>query len=397
MGDRFETDTEKLKRRNRELSILNAVAEALNREVDLSRALHTALSQTTELLDLHTGWIWLMREETGRFYLAASQDLPPALANNPRRMEGWCYCLEEYEEGGLADGENVSIVTCSRLQELVDNGMPEATLGLRYHASVPLYGREGKPLGVMNVASTDWRELSDADLELLHTIADLLSIAVERTRLFAQSTQVGALEERNRLAREIHDTLAQGLAGIALHLETADAFLEAGLDAARTRQAVRQALELTRASIEEARRSVLDLRAAPLEGRTLAEALASLVQEQGAQGNLHTTFEATGENRPLPVRVEAGLYRIAQEALTNVVRHANAAELVVHLLIQPEQVRLTIEDDGTGFDAKALPQGRYGLVGLIERARLLGGTIEVSSSPGEGTGLEVTIPLEGKG
>lgn len=396
MGEKAETDTEKLQRLNRELLILNSVAEALNREVDLSRALQTALAQTANLLDLQTGWIWLLREETGGFYLAAAQNLPPALADHPRRMEGWCYCLEAYEEGDLEDGENVSIITCTRLKGLVNDGLGEGTGGLRYHASIPLSAQGGKPLGVLNVASADWRELSEADLRLLHTIADLLSIAVERTRLFAQSAQWGALEERNRLAREIHDTLAQSLAGIALHLETADAFLEAGAGAERTRQAVQQALSLTRASMDEARRSVLDLRAAPLEGRTLAEALATLVGEQGALGTLRATFETTGENRPLPVRVEVGLYRIAQEALTNVVRHAQASEVVVHLTIQPGQVQLTVEDDGQGFETSAMQQGRYGLVGLTERARLLGGTLEVCSDPGDGTRIELLVPLDHK-
>ncbi len=98
-----------------------------------------------------------------------------------------------------------NVVTCSRLKNLVDG-----TDGLRYHASIPLYAH-GKQLGVLNVASTDWRELSQEDLQLLYTVGDLLGIAVERARLFARSAHLGALEERNRLARELHDTLAQGL------------------------------------------------------------------------------------------------------------------------------------------------------------------------------------------
>src|SRR5207244_6111582 len=88
-----ESDTQKLKRRNRELSILNAIAEALNREVDLSRALEVSLAQVAKLLDLQTGWIWLLREDSGESYLAATLNLPPALANAPQRMEGSCYCL----------------------------------------------------------------------------------------------------------------------------------------------------------------------------------------------------------------------------------------------------------------------------------------------------------------
>src|SRR5947209_4831811 len=205
---RAESDTEKLKRRNRELSILNAIAEALNREVDLSQALQVALAQVARLLDLRTGWIWLLREDTGESYLAASLNLPPALANVPQRMEGHCHCLDTFRAGDLDGAANVNVVTCSRLQWL-DAGA--GTGGLRYHASIPLYAH-GKPLGVLNVASPDWRRLSAADLRLLYTVGDLVSIAVERARLFARQAQFGATAERNRLAREIHDTLAQGLA-----------------------------------------------------------------------------------------------------------------------------------------------------------------------------------------
>jgi two-component system NarL family sensor kinase len=158
MSAKPESDTDKLERRNHELSILNAIAEALNREVDLSQALDAALAQVAELLGLRTGWVWLLREETGESYLAAAQNLPPALANSPHRMEGRCYCLDTYRAGDLDGAANVNVVTCSRLRWLVDG-----TEGLRYHASIPLYAH-GKQLGVMNVASPDWRELSPDDL-----------------------------------------------------------------------------------------------------------------------------------------------------------------------------------------------------------------------------------------
>ncbi|MFQ5795982.1 MAG: histidine kinase [Candidatus Bipolaricaulia bacterium] len=384
-----ESDTEKLQRRNRELAILNEIAQALNREVDLNQALHTTLAQVAELLDLRTGWIWLLDEETGESYLVAAQNLPPALANNPSRMEGRCYCLDTYRAGDLDGAANVNVITCSRLYGLVDG-----TDGLRYHASIPLYAQgEKKKLGVLNVASPDWRELSAEDLQLLYTMGDLLSIAIERARLFDRSVQLGALEERNRLAREIHDTLAQGLSAIALQLETADALQQADVDPERVRQAVYQALVLTRANLEEARRSVLDLRAAPLEGRTLAEALSSLAEEWITKGNLQLRFEVVGGNRSLPTRIEMGLYRIAQEALTNVVRHAHANHVTVQLVATPDQIKLKVEDDGRGFDSSRIPKDRYGLMGLNERAKLLGGTLKLKSSPDAGTCLEVIVPL----
>lgn len=387
----FVSNTEKLQRRNRELSILNTIAEALNREVDLLRALSVALGHVATLLDLHTGWIFLVDEDTGETYLAATQDLPPVLVQHPRLMQNTCYCLDTYLAGDMGGAANVNVITCTRLKGLVDG-----TDGLRYHASIPLYAR-GKKLGVLNVASRDWRELSADDLRLLYTVGDLLSMAIERALLFARSGEIGAVEERNRLAREIHDTLAQGLTAITLQLETADALLEGNADTERVRKAIQQAMTLTRANLEEARRSVLDLRAAPLEGKTLAQAVADLLENWSKTAEVQTHLEIEGGRRSLPVRIEAGLYRVVQESLTNIRRHAHANTVTIRISMTPESVYLMIEDDGYGFDPSNIPQeGRYGLIGLNERVKLLGGTLNLQSNPNSGTRVEVQIPLGGR-
>ncbi|MGH2502628.1 MAG: hypothetical protein ACRDID_08950, partial [Ktedonobacterales bacterium] len=133
------TSAEQLQRRNRELSILMAMAGALNQSVDLDQALHAALAQVATLLNLRTGWIWLLDDEARQSYLAAAQNLPPGLTANPHRMEGSCYCLDTYRAGDLAGAANVNVVTCSRLRSLVDG-----TDGLRYHASIPLYANNKK-------------------------------------------------------------------------------------------------------------------------------------------------------------------------------------------------------------------------------------------------------------
>ncbi len=399
MADKLKrtSTTAELRKRNRELSILNEIAQALNREVDLDRALQATLAQVARLLDLQTGWIWLLREGTGESYLAAAQDLPPGLASDPHRMAGSCYCLDTYRKGDLSGAANVNVVACSRLEALV-NG----TNGLSYHASIPLYAHR-KKIGVLNVASPDWRELSPEELRLLYTVGDMLSIAVERARLFARSTLLGAADERNRLAREIHDTLAQGLSAIALQLETADALLEAGASRDKIVPVIAEALSLTRASLEEARRSVLDLRSAPLQGRTLAEALAALADDKRVtEGTLRVPLQVPlqmkvfikGKSRALPVRVETGLYRVAQEAVTNIIKHADARYATLQLLLLPDRVCLTIEDDGRGFDTSDIREGRYGLIGMNERAKLMGGSLSVQSSPGAGTHLEVVVPIQ---
>ena len=247
----------------------------------------------------------------------------------------------------MENARNVSIITCTRLQGLTRR----ARKGLRYHASVPLY-HHNKRVGVLNVVSGDWRELSEDDLRLLNTVGDMLSIAIERAQLFANSIELGAAEERNRLAREIHDTLAQGLTAIALQLETADALLE--------RQPEERAQRRAEGAVADARQP---RRSAPLGARSARRAAGTahllrgaraLVDQYGAEWKLETEFEVIGGDRPLPVRIEAGLYRMAQEALTNVARHAQAKHVCVHFTTMPDQVELIIEDDGQGFDTEAL-------------------------------------------
>jgi len=149
----------------------------------------------------------------------------------------------------------------------------------------------------------------------------------------------------------------------------------------------------SRASLEEARRSVLDLRAAPLEGRSLARALEGHIAALPRLNGVRIKFTASGARTPLPARVETGIYRIAQEALSNVIAHSNAAQASVDLVIRPEELHLTVRDDGRGFDPDGIPPGRYGLLGMNERARLLGGSLHIHSAPGAGTSVKVRVPL----
>ena len=398
MSGKYISDAQQLAQRNRELAILNEIAAALNQEVDLGAALNTALRKVADLLQLRTGWIWLLQEEcSDNSYLAAAQNLPPALRDNPKSMEGACHCLRTFRAGDLSGAANINVVFCSRLWEYVDG-----TDGLRYHTSVPLYASHGKKLGVLNVADTDWRELSADDLRLLHTIGDLLSITIERARLFARSRQIGVSEERGRLAREIHDTLGQNLAAITLQMETADALFEADADPEEIWGIVRKTLALSRSGLQEARRSVLDLRAVPLEGRSLFEATGRLIDDFRRRTGLIVDYYPVGEHQPVPTRLEVAVYRVAQEALANVEQHAAAGQVRVELAATlgattPGRLELTVIDDGRGFRPEDIPPGHYGLAGINERVRLLGGRFDLRSSPGAGTRLNVSIPLDAEG
>ncbi len=387
-------DLQKLQQQNQALTILNTIAQNLNKEVQLEKALQSALEQITELLQLKTAWIWLFNAETQQAYIASAIHLPPIFIKQPELLTGWCWCIEKYLTGTgkeLKTAYNISEITCSRLENL-----QKGTDGLRYHASIPLQSHEGQKIGILNVVSQNSQKLSPQALELLRTIGDLLSIAVERARLFENSHQLGIIQERNRLAREIHDTIAQGLSALTLKLESIEAYWESNPQHPKIAQLLQQSLQLTRQNLEEARRSVLDLRATPLQNATLLEALEDLLQstERDTNTSLQTRFLVLGTYQKLATRTEMSLYRIAQEALQNALKHAQAKHFSLQLTYQTQQIILQIADDGKGFEVSntLLNTKGFGLLGISERVKLLEGKWDISSTLKQGTTLEVKIP-----
>lgn len=378
-----------------ELATLTALAQALSRPTDLAESLEAALATVADVLGLETGWVWLL-DESNEPLLAAARALPPALREHPDAMHGDCFCLKTFRAGDLRGAANVNVVWCSRLAVLIDDDRGDEVGRLQCHASVPLAVGERR-LGMLNVASRDWRVLSTAELNLLTTAGALVSLAVERSRLEAATVRARATEERNRLAREIHDTLAQGLAALTMQLEVADSIAGETRDAdGRLSAAVERSLSLARATLDEARRSVLDLRESPLEGRTLREAIQTMATDaRAASGReLEIDVVASAETDDgLPPAVATGLYRIAQQAVANASQHARARRVVVHLTRSADTVKLRVEDDGAGFDPGDVPRDRFGLVGMRERARLLGGTLVVESAPEDGTAIDVRVPV----
>jgi two-component system NarL family sensor kinase len=376
------------------LTTLTALAQALSGPADLAESLEAALATVADVLGLETGWVWLL-DESNEPRLAAARALPAALRDHPDAMHGDCYCLKTFRAGDLRGAANVNVVWCSRLALLSNDDRGDDVGRLQCHASVPLAVGDRR-LGMLNVASRDWRVLSDAELSLLTTAGALVSLAVERSRLEAAGARALAAEERNRLAREIHDTLAQGLAALTMQLEVVDSLASANREGdARIQTAVSRALVLARSTLDEARASVLDLREAPLEGRTLRDALEILATDAGAEsaGRVGIAVLAKPDaDAGLTPAIAGGLYRIAQQAVVNAMRHAGARRIVVRLTRSGGVVRLRVEDDGTGFEPTEVPSDRFGLVGMRERARLLGGTLSVESGLDAGTAIEVVVP-----
>jgi signal transduction histidine kinase len=222
--------------------------------------------------------------------------------------------------------------------------------------------------------------------ELRRTQADLAS--AER--------EAGTLAERQRLAREIHDTLAQGFVSIVLHLEAAEQALPAGLPVVQ--QHLGQAKTTARQSLAQAREVVQDLRAQPVEGSPLPEAIRQAVENWAAATGVAATVAITGDVHPMPPDVEVTLLRAVQEALANVRKHASASRLAVTLSYMGDEVVLDVQDDGGGIGVAAadpLLSSGYGLTAMRERVEQHHGSLLIESSPGEGTTLVVEIPVAG--
>ncbi|MFE5239339.1 MULTISPECIES: sensor histidine kinase [unclassified Streptomyces] len=233
-------------------------------------------------------------------------------------------------------------------------------------------------------------ELERANTRLEQALAENAAL---QAQLLLQAREAGVADERRRLAAEIHDTLAQGLTGIIAQLQAHTSTA----DPARAREHVDRAAALARHSLGEARRSVHNLVPAALEDDDLPGALKKTVAGWSERTGVRAEFTVTGTVEPLHDEVGATLLRIAEEALANAARHADAARAGVTLSYMGDEITLDVRDDGRGFDPAALPphsgRGGFGLGGMRARAERIAGTVEVESEPGLGTAVSARVPL----
>jgi signal transduction histidine kinase len=202
------------------------------------------------------------------------------------------------------------------------------------------------------------------------------------------------LQERNRIAREIHDTLAQGFAGVSVQLEIVSRKLGPAADAAR--EHLDQARMLVRSSLSEARRSIWELRSQSSEIEDLASRLSKMAAQMGGPGQPKIAVQVRGAFRPLPPRTEDELLRIAQEAVTNALRHAEASQIDVEIAFDPRLLRMTVADNGRGFQPSGQTtgvNGHFGLKGMRERAAGIDAKLKLDTAPGAGTKLSIEVAV----
>jgi signal transduction histidine kinase len=254
---------------------------------------------------------------------------------------------------------------------------------------VPLAVR-GQITGLLSITSPRPNAYGLRDASLALGIARQAAVAMENARLHQRVREAAILEERQRLARELHDSVTQALYGVSLYAEAAGRALADG-DVAPAADSLREIRETTQEALGEMRLLLFELRPPLLEAEGLAAALRSRLQAVEARAGLATDFQRQGEAR-LPAETEQALYRLAQEALNNVLKHAHAQHVTVRLDVSINSARLEIADDGIGFEPDLQGGGGFGLRGMRERTERLGATLRLESAPGAGTRIQVVVP-----
>lgn len=219
-----------------------------------------------------------------------------------------------------------------------------------------------------------------------------LAEANRKLTLYAAATeQLAVSQERNRMARELHDTLAHSLSGVIVQLEAVEALWDVNLAGAR--KMVEHVHQSARTGLTEVRRALTSLRASPLEDLGLALAISDLAESVAARTELKLALDIADRIENIPPEVEQCMYRVAQEALANVARHAKAKSLYVSLTRPNGHLILNIQDDGQGFDRNNVDPTRYGLKGLRERAEMIGGALHIETKLNHGTTVQLVVPL----
>ncbi|MGO9082057.1 MAG: GAF domain-containing protein [Streptosporangiaceae bacterium] len=374
---------------------LVAVAEDLAGEFSLRPLLQRILRRCTELLDCDAGSICSVDEAAGTYRKEA--DIGVACQSGrvfpltegmtgavvARRGPLWFARYDDVPGGHVADQERAT---------------------LRGVIGVPLEWR-GRIIGACVVFSRDdSRVFGPPDAELLQLFARHAAIALANAHMHEVAEERARAEaaaaERDRLLAEVHDTITQRLVSIRVHLDSAEDGLapaagrdraDGEIDAAVAH--LRQASTAARDALAEARLTLLGLANAPLDGRTLDDALGSEAAWAQSIGRLEVRFVSAGQAAALDERLTREVVRVAREALTNIVRHAEATSVRLGLLYEGASVSLLVQDDGQGFDPASGWQGdRFGLRAMTERARQLGGTVEVDSLAGWGTRIRARFP-----
>lgn len=364
-----------------ELNTLKTIAEKLNAATDVRTMLNDVLKELLHVIELDSGWIFLINSE-GEYELAADHALPNGLAWERRKplCEGSCWCVCQYNKGKLRKAAN--IISCQRIENAISNEWGD-TNGITHHATIPLVAGDEK-FGLLNVASPNRLHFSDGELALLESVALQVGTAIKRIQLTEKETRHALIEERNRLAQDLHDSVNQLLFSIMLTARGTKEMTEQ-LD---VKEMLTYMQELSQEALTEMRALIWQLRPQGLENG-IAAALLNYANVLGLC--LESTI--SGVNT-LPCHIEEELWRIGQEALNNCKKHAGTNKVSLSIIRSREMVKMIVNDKGIGFfydENVIIPS--LGLKGMKERVMKLRGHFKLTSAPGLGTQIDLMIPL----
>jgi len=384
--------------RTRELSALYDVMAVANETYPLRTTLERALRRVLRAMVCPAGSIYLLEDGSDALRLAVHQE---ALISQMAKGDGET-SSDELAEWVLARGEPLVLPDATNDLPVTVEGDHEPQ---HPYIGVPMRAR-GQTLGVLSVFGQEERRFGREDVALLSSIADQVGVAVENARLREQAQQAAVLEERQRLARELHDSVTQSIYSLTLFAEGGQEFAQAE-DLDRVKECFAALGETAQQALKEMRLLLYELRPVALEQEGLIGALQQRLDAVEARSGVKARLLVDGVDvddplSVLPLSVEEGLYRIAQEALNNALKHADSRAVTVHILRTGRHIELEVRDDGVGFEPRgAVKKGGMGLINMRERAEQIGGRLEVVSSPGEGTTVRVkvrvrnAVPAEG--
>jgi PAS domain S-box-containing protein len=382
---------ERVAARTRELTALYDVAAVASASLDLKHVMEKSLEQILGVMGCTIGYIHLLDEAETVLRLAAWQGTPPEVLAEIEAMPA----DHGVAARAIAHGSPLVVPTIDTEPSAVPGG--ECILAGHAYIGASMCAK-GKILGVLSVIGPVGREFTVEEAALLGSIADQVGAAAENAQLYERAEALAVAEERQRLAREIHDTLAQGFTGIKLQLEAVESALERQeADLALVR--LSHARRLAEQSLAEARSSVWALRSRSLEEKKLGDALRDSVRGLTDGTGLSVAIETEEQLPRLPRELEGDLLRVAQEAVINVVKHAQAKHLSIHLGYKANRIELQIRDDGKGFSVDGT-QGHshdgsgFGLTSMRERMARHGGRLEIDTQHGHGTRIIARVESE---
>lgn len=385
----LENSLENSRRRNRELSALNRVAATIGSTLDLDVVLHDALHELMTVYEMEYGSMFLMESDGQHLRLTAHYN----------QIEDYMRLYKRIEVGSFPSGLVASQGEVLVLENPLDDprqAQPILKLDThkKFYLGVP-FKSKGNVVGVAALTSRTIQTFEERDLELLRAVGNQIGVAIDNARLYQQAQQVAVLEERNRLARDLHDSVTQTLFSITLTSESLKTFLVRKPE--KVEAQVDRLQNLARGALAEMRSLIFQLRPVALQEQGLVAALEKHIAVLRTKEAFQIELVVEGERR-LSDEHEQALYRIAQEAFNNISKHSAATHVWVKLVIDDDGATLTIRDDGEGFDAARVlatnDRGSLGLTSMRERSDLAGGTFEIESSPGNGTSICVCLPLD---